>query len=73
MTLCMHNYVIIMITDIQGNVQAYRTCTDSDIVSLEQGPLEVALVFLSEVAEGKQVPTRHHNNLRLCFKDFLKK
>ena len=40
---------------------------------LKQGPLEVALVFLSEVAEGKQVPTRHHNKLRLCFKDFLKK
>ncbi|XP_076463063.1 dedicator of cytokinesis protein 7-like isoform X1 [Babylonia areolata] len=41
--------------------------------TVNQGPLEVALVFLSEVAEGKQVPTRHHNKLRLCFKDFLKK
>ncbi|PVD22808.1 hypothetical protein C0Q70_16064 [Pomacea canaliculata] len=41
--------------------------------TVNQGPLEVALVFLAEVSEGKQVPGRHHNKLRLCFKDFIKK
>ncbi|XP_070194616.1 dedicator of cytokinesis protein 7-like isoform X3 [Littorina saxatilis] len=41
--------------------------------TVNQGPLEVALVFLAEGSEGKQVPTRHHNKLRVCFKDFLKK
>ncbi|XP_041359192.1 dedicator of cytokinesis protein 7-like isoform X2 [Gigantopelta aegis] len=41
--------------------------------TVNQGPLEVALVFLADVAEGKQLPSRHHNKLRLCFKDFLKK
>ena len=38
-----------------------------------KGPLEIALVFLRDVAEGKQPAARHHNKLRLCFKDFLKK
>ncbi|XP_050403789.1 dedicator of cytokinesis protein 7 [Patella vulgata] len=41
--------------------------------TVNQGPLEVAMVFLSGVAEGKQVPSKHHNKLRLCFKDFMKK
>ena len=38
-----------------------------------QGPVEVATVFLTELVEGQVTPTRHHNKLRLCFKDFLKK
>ncbi|CAE1287284.1 DOCK6_7_8 [Acanthosepion pharaonis] len=41
--------------------------------TVNQGPVEVALVFLQEVAEGKQVPSKHHNKLRLCFKEFLKR
>ncbi|ESP02458.1 hypothetical protein LOTGIDRAFT_199704 [Lottia gigantea] len=41
--------------------------------TVNQGPLEVAMVFLSKVAEGKEVPSKHHNKLRLCFKDFMKK
>lgn len=38
-----------------------------------QGPVEVATVFLTEIVEGRAAPTRHHNKLRLCFKDFIKK
>ncbi|XP_048256489.1 dedicator of cytokinesis protein 7-like isoform X1 [Haliotis rufescens] len=41
--------------------------------TVNQGPLEVALVFLADVAGGTQPPSKHHNKLRLCFKDFLKK
>ncbi|KAL5022031.1 hypothetical protein ScPMuIL_001186 [Solemya velum] len=37
------------------------------------GPVEVAIVFLKDVFEGHQQPTKYHNKLRLCFKDFLKK
>lgn len=38
----------------------------------QQGPLEVAQVFLSEIPEDPKL-FRHHNKLRLCFKDFCKK
>ncbi|KAL3867584.1 hypothetical protein ACJMK2_040468 [Sinanodonta woodiana] len=41
--------------------------------TVNQGPVEVALVFLKGVSEGKELPSRHHNKLRLCFKDFMKK
>ncbi|XP_064604400.1 dedicator of cytokinesis protein 7-like isoform X2 [Liolophura sinensis] len=41
--------------------------------TVNQGPLEIAMVFLSDVCDGKKVATKHHNRLRLCFKDFLKK
>ncbi|BFY99508.1 hypothetical protein BsWGS_02548 [Bradybaena similaris] len=41
--------------------------------TVNQGPLEVALVFLSDIAEGKQSPSKAHTKLRLCFKDFIKK
>ncbi|XP_055884538.1 dedicator of cytokinesis protein 7-like isoform X6 [Biomphalaria glabrata] len=41
--------------------------------TVNQGPLEVALVFLSDIAEGKTLPSKAHTKLRLCFKDFLKK
>ncbi|XP_066258807.1 dedicator of cytokinesis protein 7 [Euwallacea similis] len=38
--------------------------------TVNQGPLEMALTFLS--SDGKNL-TRHQNKLRLCFKDFSKK
>lgn len=37
-----------------------------------QGPLEVAQVFLAEIPEDPKL-YRHHNKLRLCFKDFTKR
>lgn len=40
--------------------------------TVNQGPMEMALVFLSGLADGT-VPTKHQNKLRLCFKDFSKK
>ncbi|XP_068621586.1 dedicator of cytokinesis protein 7 [Battus philenor] len=41
--------------------------------TVNQGPLELAQVFLAPVAEGRQPPTRLTNKLRLAFKDFSKK
>lgn len=41
--------------------------------TVNQGPLEMALVFLAGLADGTTVPTKHQNKLRLCFKDFSKK
>lgn len=41
-------------------------------VFLAQGPLEVAQVFLSEIPSDPKL-YRHHNKLRLCFKDFTKR
>ena len=40
---------------------------------LRQGPVEIAMVFLAPLADGKSAPTKHHNKLRISFKDFLKK
>ncbi|CAB1332240.1 unnamed protein product [Coregonus sp. 'balchen'] len=40
--------------------------------TVNQGPLEVAQVFLSEIP-GDPKLYRHHNKLRLCFKDFTKR
>jgi len=40
--------------------------------TVNQGPIEIARVFLQELFEGK-VPSKHENKLRLCFKDLLKK
>uniref|UniRef100_A0A671S093 Dedicator of cytokinesis protein 7-like n=1 Tax=Sinocyclocheilus anshuiensis TaxID=1608454 RepID=A0A671S093_9TELE len=40
--------------------------------TVNQGPLEVAQVFLSEIPEDSKL-FRHHNKLRLCFKDFTKR
>jgi len=34
--------------------------------------VEMALVFLAPVIEDEHL-TKHHNKLRICFKDFLKK
>ncbi|XP_061484809.1 dedicator of cytokinesis protein 8 isoform X2 [Rhineura floridana] len=38
--------------------------------TVNQGPLEVAQVFLAEIPEDPKL-YRHHNKLRLCFKEFL--
>ncbi|KAM8931057.1 dedicator of cytokinesis protein 7 isoform 1-T1 [Pelodytes ibericus] len=40
--------------------------------TVNQGPLEVAQVFLSEIPNDQKL-FRHHNKLRLCFKDFTKR
>uniref|UniRef100_A0A2I3GCR6 Dedicator of cytokinesis 7 n=1 Tax=Nomascus leucogenys TaxID=61853 RepID=A0A2I3GCR6_NOMLE len=40
--------------------------------TVNQGPLEVAQVFLSEIPSDPKL-FRHHNKLRLCFKDFTKR
>lgn len=41
--------------------------------TVNQGPMEVALVFLSDLVDGQKAPTKFQNKLRLCFKDFSKK
>ncbi|XP_022087787.1 dedicator of cytokinesis protein 7-like isoform X2 [Acanthaster planci] len=40
--------------------------------TVNQGPMEVALAFLSDNTDGKQLD-KHTNKLRLCFKEFSKK
>ncbi|XP_060109207.1 dedicator of cytokinesis protein 6 [Heteronotia binoei] len=40
--------------------------------TVNQGPLEVAQVFLAEIPDDPKL-YRHHNKLRLCFKDFAKR
>ncbi|XP_012734020.1 dedicator of cytokinesis protein 7 isoform X2 [Fundulus heteroclitus] len=40
--------------------------------TVNQGPLEVAQVFLSDIPEDPKL-FRHHNKLRLCFKDLTKR
>ncbi|KAE8748545.1 hypothetical protein FOCC_FOCC004721 [Frankliniella occidentalis] len=41
--------------------------------TVNQGPMEVALVFLSDLVDGQKAPSKFQNKLRLCFKDFSKK
>ncbi|GAB6031639.1 hypothetical protein CHUAL_009399 [Chamberlinius hualienensis] len=42
--------------------------------TVNQGPLEVAFVFLGDILNPPLKPlTEHQNKLRLCFKDFCKK
>ncbi|KAG1678326.1 Dedicator of cytokinesis protein 7 [Nymphon striatum] len=41
--------------------------------TVNQGPMEVALVFLNDLAEANKPPNKLQNKLRLCFKDFSKK
>ncbi|XP_070541056.1 dedicator of cytokinesis protein 7-like isoform X2 [Ptychodera flava] len=41
--------------------------------TVNQGPLEVAIVFLSDFSETDKASDRHHNKLRLCFKEFSNK
>uniref|UniRef100_UPI00358FDEC1 dedicator of cytokinesis protein 7-like isoform X3 n=1 Tax=Myxine glutinosa TaxID=7769 RepID=UPI00358FDEC1 len=40
--------------------------------TVNQGPFEVAQVFLSDIPDDPKL-FRHHNKLRLCFKDFIKR
>lgn len=47
-------------------------CGCEPVHVVTQGPLEVAQVFLSEIPEDPKL-FRHHNKLRLCFKDFTKR
>lgn len=41
--------------------------------TVNQGPVEVAQVFLAPVTDGMDPQTKHYHKLRICFKDFLKK
>ncbi len=41
--------------------------------TVNQGPIEVANVFLRDLLEGGKAPSKHQNKLRLCFKDLAKK
>lgn len=41
--------------------------------AVNQGPLEVANIFLSPMMNGTDLPTIHHNRLRLCFKEFTRR
>ncbi|XP_063863721.1 dedicator of cytokinesis protein 7-like isoform X4 [Scylla paramamosain] len=41
--------------------------------TVNQGPMEVAHIFLSDLVESRKPPSRLQNKLRLCFKDFSKK
>nr|XP_045601177.1 dedicator of cytokinesis protein 7-like isoform X6 [Procambarus clarkii] len=41
--------------------------------TVNQGPMEVAHIFLSDLLESRKPPSRLQNKLRLCFKDFSKK
>ena len=59
---------LIQITSI-SRISAKTKHTSSLIL---QGPLEVAQVFLSEIPSDPKL-FRHHNKLRLCFKDFTKR
>lgn len=40
--------------------------------TVNQGPMEMALVFLSN-PDNSKAPPKFANKLRLCFKDFSKK
>ncbi|GCB81195.1 hypothetical protein scyTo_0022471 [Scyliorhinus torazame] len=49
------------------------TLVDPDFfLQFPQGPLEVAQVFLADIPDDPKL-FRHHNKLRLCFKDFMKR
>jgi len=41
--------------------------------TVNQGPMEMASVFLSNLSDGITVPTKHQNKLRLCFREFSKR
>uniref|UniRef100_A0A8I3W143 Dedicator of cytokinesis 8 n=1 Tax=Callithrix jacchus TaxID=9483 RepID=A0A8I3W143_CALJA len=44
--------------------------TRISVIQKEEGPLEVAQVFLAEIPADPKL-YRHHNKLRLCFKEFI--
>ena len=41
--------------------------------AVNQGPLEVANIFLLPIMNGTDLPTLHHNRLRLSFKEFTRR
>jgi hypothetical protein len=41
--------------------------------AVNQGPLEVANIFLNPIMNGLELPNIHHNRLRLCFKEFTRR
>jgi hypothetical protein len=41
--------------------------------TVNQGPIEVANVFLGDLYHSDKTPTKHQSKLRLCFKDLAKK
>ncbi|XP_077992756.1 dedicator of cytokinesis protein 7-like isoform X2 [Glandiceps talaboti] len=41
--------------------------------TVNQGPLEVAVVFLTDFQQTSKSVDKHHNKLRLCFKEFANK
>nr|XP_014087312.1 dedicator of cytokinesis protein 7 isoform X2 [Bactrocera oleae] len=41
--------------------------------TVNQGPMEMATVFLANLSDGVTVPTKHQNKLRLCFREFSKR
>lgn len=41
--------------------------------TVNQGPMEVANVFLKDLFDGKKNATKHQTKLRLCFRDFSKR
>ncbi|BFF96110.1 dedicator of cytokinesis protein 6 [Drosophila madeirensis] len=41
--------------------------------TVNQGPMEMASVFLSNLSNGTTIPTKHQNKLRLCFREFSKR
>ncbi|XP_065573211.1 dedicator of cytokinesis protein 6-like isoform X2 [Artemia franciscana] len=40
--------------------------------TVNQGPMEVAHVFLGDCFDGNRPPTKHQTKLRLCFKEFTR-
>ncbi|CAM1319326.1 DOCK6 (predicted) [Pycnogonum litorale] len=78
----------VAIEDIQKRTKELASATEQDPpdpkilqmvlqggmgATVNQGPTEVALVFLNDLAEGNKTPNKLQNKLRLCFKDFSKK
>ncbi|XP_077861413.1 dedicator of cytokinesis protein 7-like [Saccoglossus kowalevskii] len=47
--------------------------TRLSVIFREEGPLEVALVFLSDCSETTKTMDKHYNKLRLSFKEFSNK
>ncbi len=41
--------------------------------AVNQGPLEVANIFLNPIMNGLELPNIHHNRLRLYFKEFTRR
>ncbi|XP_016979393.1 dedicator of cytokinesis protein 7 isoform X2 [Drosophila rhopaloa] len=41
--------------------------------TVNQGPMEMASVFLSNLSDGTTVPSKYQNKLRLCFREFSKR